>query len=255
MRDRLDQAGLRRRLHRIHEAQDGVALHVAVGVIDDHVIVATAPAGDEVPDVAGLAVQVDRPAAVADLHIGRADALHPLKRRLFPQRNARIRRVAENETLEIAGGIRQALRRGQHRREDLVDILVVDRERNHRPRARNPADTDLVVLRAGNRQRRTQPDNRIHERKAHPADVQREHREQGPFKQREAGHREHLEHLVRRPGCHQHGRREHEHLAPGVGLRTEPVTLRRRAAESLVGHGHGKLDRTRAGIGHSGLHR
>ena len=69
LRNGLDQGGVRRALHLLNKMHNRVALHVAVGIEHDHVVVPPAPAHDEVANIAGLAMMIDRAAAIADRHI------------------------------------------------------------------------------------------------------------------------------------------------------------------------------------------
>ncbi len=69
-RQRLDDAGIRVRLHGGGERHDRRSAHQTVGVQDEHVVVAAAPAGDEIADVACFAVMILRPVPVVEPGLG-----------------------------------------------------------------------------------------------------------------------------------------------------------------------------------------
>ncbi|MFO1131256.1 MAG: hypothetical protein U1E16_04485 [Hyphomicrobiales bacterium] len=75
---------------------------VAVGVEHDHVVVGRTPAGDEVGDVAGLAVVVVVAAAVIDPDGGRQLALQPLIGIGLGGGDVVLAGVGEDEDVEVA---------------------------------------------------------------------------------------------------------------------------------------------------------
>ena len=137
LRDGLHQAGTGLGVNGFYQGQDRLSRHVAVSVIDNHEIVAPTPAGHEIPDVARLAVMIDRPAPVPDGDISGCLLLQLSDAGFFEQRNVRIGCITKNETL-ISARCASHLSGGcQHGRKDLINRLIVNRESDDGARCRN----------------------------------------------------------------------------------------------------------------------
>src|SRR5947209_14052342 len=100
-RQRLDDAGIRIGLHCGGEKHDRAAGHQAVGIEHDHVLVRSAPAGDEVSDVAGLAARVLRPVTIEDARAVRQTRPQGEEGALLRYPYIRIGRVREEEPVEM----------------------------------------------------------------------------------------------------------------------------------------------------------
>ena len=84
-----------------------VAGHQAVGVEHEHVLVGAAPAGDEVGDVAGLAVVVLRPVAIIDARVGAEPLAQGQEGALLGDPGVRIGRIRQDEIVEMLAEARR----------------------------------------------------------------------------------------------------------------------------------------------------
>ena len=131
----LDQADVRVGVHPAHQLGHGAGGHQRVGVQHQHVAVGAAPPGDEVLDVAGLALHVAQAAPVEDVLAARhllAEALPGVE---LGEPDVGVGRVAQHEQV-AALALRQRLQPRPHRPqagEDAVRVLVVDRHDERGP--------------------------------------------------------------------------------------------------------------------------
>ncbi len=136
----LDDAGGGVGRHGAGKPGKGGGTHAAVGVEHHHVVVAPAPAGDEIGDIAGLPVAVVGAQAIVDRNAAAHPRAQTLGRRHLGRGDIVRARIGEHHDVEVGaqavGG--KIFRHGGEAVEDGVGILVVD---GH--------DEDVAAERAG----------------------------------------------------------------------------------------------------------
>ncbi len=123
----LDEPDIGVSLHRMGELEHGLAAHQAVGIQHDHMGIGATEAANPFGDVAGLALGIDRTAAIINLH--RAVAAQSRECHPFGAMHLRIGTVAQHENIErrCCAGLFQRMDHGPQATENGADILVIDR--------------------------------------------------------------------------------------------------------------------------------
>ena len=248
-RQRLDDAGVGVVLHRDREPRDGLAGHQAVGVEHQHVIVGAAPAGDEIGDVAGLAMVVLRPVAVVDPG-ARFELVAPCEKGpLLGDPGVGVGRVGEDEVVEMIAepGRFDLLAHGFECRESARRRLVVDR---HHHRGAGPQIVRKRRQWPGLAQQDQEAEEPAREGEGDPREVEGEEQEQDALKDRRAADRHDLVHLAGAVGGQRRRPTEHEKpgepgRAIGIGCGEAPPVLGRPARERLDRHFQAALGRHR----------
>ncbi len=144
------------RAHHVGQPRERRSGDQAVRVEHDHVIVAAAPTGDEVLDVAGFARDVAPPPAIPHRNDRRERSAQPVDRDGLADPRVGVGRIREYDDFEAAvrADLAERLRHGLQRRGGAGRILVVNRHDQcgeraaaRRPRIRRRGRSRIAPLR------------------------------------------------------------------------------------------------------------
>ena len=201
----LDEAEAGLGLHPPDEFDDRSPPHQAVGVEDDHLLVAAAPAAAEVGDVAGLAGVVAQ--AVAVVNAGREGGFaQALEGRLLGEPHLGVGRVGEEEEVEAVArlGAGKVLQDRPRRRRHLPGVLVVHGQQEGRARLGQVGPVQAGLLQEEVEEAEDRRDAVRHD----PGHVDREQDEHRPFEQGHPADVEDAVHLAAEPRGEDGGPRE-----------------------------------------------
>ena len=208
---RLDDAGVGIGLHGGGESDDAGAGHQAVGIEHQHVVVGAAPAGHEIGDVAGLALEV----------LGAVPVIDPRQRPelvaqgdegpLLGDPGIRVRGIGQDEIVEMRAepGRLDGFADRLERREGAGRRLVVDRHDDRGARRQPVRDRRRA---GGALDEHEEAEDGAREGESDPREVDREQAEQDPLQDGDGADRHDLIHLEGAVG--RQGGRAAEHEQP-----------------------------------------
>ena len=125
-------------------AHQGVAEHDAVGVQDDHVVVAVTPAIDEITNVADLLAGIGVAPAIGQRH--RCGGVPGREALFLVRRDIRAIGVAQQEQIEMLGpaGLKQGVGDDLQVVEDPLGVLVVDGHDDRRSAGHRSVSGDVL---------------------------------------------------------------------------------------------------------------
>ena len=245
LRSGLKQSERRVLAHHLRQPQKRGGVDQAVGVEQDHVVVAAAPAPDEVLHIAGFARDVAPASPIPHRHdLGEGPAQR-IDRRRFADPSVGVGRIRQHHDLEAAIRIdrRKPFGHGLQGRGGAHRVLVVDRHDQRRQCAAGPGRRVRHRITAF----RCAGDDRAGG-KGYPTEGYREEEYHQPLQQRHAGESHHLQHLVDAVDgdAEAHGDQD-ESRERDRGGGSNPGAPRRRAPQILGGHAQWRLRRHAAG--------
>ena len=240
-RQGLDDAGVGIGLHGGGESDDAGAGHQAVGVEHEHVVVGAAPAGHEIGDVAGLALEVLGAVPVIDPRQRPELVAQGDERPLLGDPGIRVRGIGQDEIIEMRAepGRLDGFADRLERREGAGRRLVVDRHDDSGARRQPVRDRRRA---GGALDEHEEAENGAREGESDPREVDREQAEQDPLQDGDGADRHDLIHLEGAVG--RQGRRAAEHEQPReprdrlpLGGEQPPLVASRPAFQRLRRHG------------------